>query len=66
MNIYIILRTIFWSKKYCHVIKLYKSFELLKLQDIYKLEPGELMFRIVNNELQLNSVKNFAALQGVH
>ena len=61
-----ILRRIFWSKKYCHVTKFYKSFELLKLQDIYKLELEKLIFKIVNNELLLNIVKNFTDLQGVH
>ena len=55
-----------WSKKYCHVTKLYKSFESLKLQDIYKLELGKLMFKIVNNELPLDLVENFTALQDLH
>ena len=32
-----ILKAISRSKKYCHVSKLYKSFELFKLQDIYQI-----------------------------
>ena len=61
-----ILRTISWSKKYDHVSKHYKSFELLKLQDIYELELEKLMLKTVNNKLLLNVIKNFTALQDVH
>ena len=39
-----ILRTISWSKKYCHVTELHKNFELSKLQDIsnFKLKKAHI------------------------
>jgi len=41
-----IIRTITLSSKYSHVTPYYKNLNILKLEDVYKLEFTKFMYRV--------------------
>ena len=48
-----IVRTITWNKNFTHVSHLYQNLNLLKLNDIYKLELAKFMHKLYNNNLPI-------------
>ena len=55
-----IVRTITWNKKFTHVSHLYQNLNLLKLNDIYKLELAKFMHKLYNNNLPIALQNRFA------
>ena len=45
------VRTITKSKKFCHVMNLYKKLNFLKLCDIHKLKPAKFIHKLLRNKL---------------
>ena len=48
-----IIRTITWNKQFSHVSHLHQNLNLLKLNDIYKLELAKFMHKLYNNNLPI-------------
>ena len=61
-----IVRTITWNKKFTHVSHLYQNFNLLKLNDIYKLELAKFMHKLYNNNLHIVIQNRFAKIEKIH
>ena len=61
-----IVRTITWNKKFTHVSHLYQNLNLLKLNDIYKLELAKFMHKPYNNNLPIVFQNRFAKIEKIH
>ena len=61
-----IIRTITFSKKYSHVTDLYKNLNLLKLNDIYKLELAKFMYQLQYETLPKSFNDQFIKLSDIH
>ena len=61
-----IVRTITWNKKFTHVSHLYQNLNLLKLNDIYKLELPKFMHKLYNNNLPIVFQNRFAKIEKIH
>ena len=61
-----IVRTIAWNKKFLHVSHLYQNLNLLKLNDIYKLELAKFMHKLYNNNLPNVFQNRFAKTEKIH
>ena len=61
-----IVRTITWNKKFTHVSHLYQNLNLLKLNDIYKLELAEIMHKLYNNNLPIVFQNRIAKIERIH
>jgi len=46
-----VIITISWSSKYSHETPYSKNLNILKLEDVYKLELAKFMFKVVNNNI---------------
>ena len=58
-----IVRTITWNKKFTHISHLHKNLNLLKLNDIYKLELANFMHKLYNNNLPIVFQNRFANIE---
>ena len=58
-----IVRTITWNKKFTRVSHLYQNLNLLKLNDIYKLELAKFMHKLYNNNLPIVFQNRFAKIE---
>ena len=61
-----IVRTITWNKKFTHVSHLYQNSNLLKLNDIYKLELAKSMHKLYNNNLLIVFQNRFAKIEKIY
>ena len=61
-----IVRTITWNKKFTHVSHLYQNLNLLKLNDIYKLDLAKIMHKLYNNNLPIVFQNQFAKIEKTH
>ena len=61
-----IVRTITWNKKFSHVSYLYQNLNLLKLNDIYKLELAKFMYKFYNNNLPIVFQNRFTKNEKIH
>ena len=60
-----IVRTITWNKKFTHVSHLYQNLNLLKLNDICKLELAKFMHKLYNNNLPIVFQNRFAKIEKI-
>ena len=58
-----IVRAITWNKEFTHVSYLYQNLNLLKLNDIYKLELAKFMHKLYNNNLPIAFQNRFAKIE---
>ena len=58
-----IVKTITWNKKFSH---LYQNLNLLKLNDIYKLELTEIMHKHCSNKLPIAFHNGFTKIEKIH
>ena len=61
-----IIRTITFSKKYSHVTNLYKNLNLLKLNDIYKLEFAKFLYQLHSGTPPKSFYDRFIQLSAIH
>ena len=61
-----IIRTIIFSKKYRHMTNLYKNLNLLKLNDIYKLELTKFMYQLYHGTLPRLFHDRFIKISAIH
>ena len=61
-----IVRTITRNKKFTHVSHLYQNLNLLKLNDIYKLELAKFMHKLYNNNLPIVLQIRFTKIEKIH
>ena len=61
-----IIRTITFSKKYSHVTNICKSLNLLKLNDIYKLELAKFVYQLHCGTLPKSFCDGFIKLSAIH
>ena len=61
-----IVRTIIWNKKFTHVSHPYQNLNLLKLNDIHKLELAKFMHKLYNNNLPIVFQNRFAKIEKIH
>ena len=61
-----IVRTITWNKKFTHVSHLYQNLNLLKLNDIYKLELAKFMHKLYNMNLPIVFQNRFTKIEKFH
>ena len=61
-----IVKTITWYKKFTHVSHFYQNLNLLKLNDIYKLELAKFMHKLYNNNLPIVFQNRFAKIEKVY
>ena len=61
-----IIRKTTFSKKYSHVTNLYKNLNLLKLNDIYKLELAKCMYQLHHGTLPKLFYDRFIKLSAIH
>ena len=61
-----IVRAITWNKKFSHVSHLYQNLNLLKLNDIDKLELAKFIHKLYNNNLPLVFQNGFTKIEKIH
>ena len=61
-----IIRTILFGKKYSHMRNLYKNLNLLKLNNIYKLELAKFMFKFYHGTQKKSFYDRFIKLSAIH
>ena len=66
LNMNNIIRTITFSKKYSHVTNLYMNLNLLKLNDIYKLELAKFMYQLHYETVPKSFHDRFIKLCTIH
>ena len=60
------IKTITFAKKFCHVSPIFKTFNLLQIDDIYQLELGKFMYQIFIGNIPQKIDKAFIKLSSVH
>ena len=60
------VKTITWNKKFSYVSHLYQNLNLLKLNDIYKLELAQIMHKLYNNNLPIVVQNRFIKTEKTH
>ena len=61
-----IIRAIAYSNMNCHVSPLYNNLNLLKLEDIYKLEVAKFMYQFMNDKLPQSFYSKHSKIQEFH
>ena len=60
------IKTITFAKKFCHVSPIFKALNILKTDDVYRLELGKFIYQKFNGNIQQKIDKDFIKLSSVH